>query len=82
MASFLSYIPVVNLFVGGNATQWIDIPPVETHNVETDPEKRPRTLKPLLRANHVNHSILYPCLCIPLFKAITLHPNPRISVFQ
>lgn len=58
-SSFLSYIPVVNLFVGGNATQWIDIPPVETHNVETDPEKRPRTLKHLLRANHVNHSIIY-----------------------
>lgn len=37
----------------------IDLPSVEIHNVETAPEKRPRTLKHLLRANHVNHSILY-----------------------
>ncbi|KAI1816486.1 cell cycle checkpoint protein RAD17 [Poronia punctata] len=60
MASLLSYLPVLNRLVGdGEDTRPIDIPPVEIHNVETAPEKRPRTLKHLLRANHVNHSILY-----------------------
>ncbi|KAI0125807.1 hypothetical protein BJ170DRAFT_632605 [Xylariales sp. AK1849] len=59
MASVLSYIPLVNRLVAGSESQSIDIPPVEVHNVETAPEKRPRTLKHLLRANHVNHSILY-----------------------
>ncbi|KAH8675893.1 hypothetical protein BX600DRAFT_508091 [Xylariales sp. PMI_506] len=59
MASILSQIPVVNWFVGDNDAQFIDIPPVEVHNVETAPEKRPRTLKHLLKANHVNHSIIY-----------------------
>ena len=37
----------------------IDIPPVPTHDVETSAEKRPRTLKHLLKANHANHSIIY-----------------------
>jgi hypothetical protein len=41
------------------ASQSIDLPSVEIHDVETAPEKRPRTLKHLLRANHVNHSIIY-----------------------
>jgi hypothetical protein len=41
------------------ASQSIDVPPVEVHDVETAAEKRPRTLKHLLRANHVNHSIIY-----------------------
>jgi hypothetical protein len=60
MSSILSYLPVVNRFINSNdKSRSIDIPPVEVHNVETAPEKRPRTLKHLLRANHVNHSILY-----------------------
>ncbi|KAF2968580.1 hypothetical protein GQX73_g4955 [Xylaria multiplex] len=60
MASILSYVPVVNRFINSNdVSRSIDIPPVEVHNVETAPEKRPRTLKHLLRANHVNHSIIY-----------------------
>ncbi|OTB00035.1 hypothetical protein M426DRAFT_324611 [Hypoxylon sp. CI-4A] len=59
MASILSYVPVVNRLVTTSRTRTIDIPPVEVHNVETTPEKRPRTLKHLLRANHANHSILY-----------------------
>ncbi|KAI1752535.1 cell cycle checkpoint protein RAD17 [Xylaria castorea] len=60
MASILSYVPVVNRFINSNdESRSIDLPPVEVHNVETAPEKRPRTLKHLLRANHVNHSILY-----------------------
>jgi hypothetical protein len=39
--------------------QTIDIPSVEIHNVETAAEKRPRTLKHLLKANHINFSIFY-----------------------
>ncbi|CAP67994.1 uncharacterized protein PODANS_1_18630 [Podospora anserina S mat+] len=58
MTSFLSYIPLVNRLVRAAPTT-IDLPPVEVHNVEADPDKRPRTLKHLLKANHVNHSILY-----------------------
>lgn len=41
------------------ASQHINIPSVEIHDIETAPEKRPRTLKHLIKANHVNHSILY-----------------------
>jgi hypothetical protein len=59
MSSILSYIPIVNRFIAGHEPGSIDIPPVEVHNVETTAEKRPRTLKHLLKANHVNHSIIY-----------------------
>jgi hypothetical protein len=60
MSSILSYVPLVNRLVGpGGRQRIIDIPSVEIHNVETSPEKRARTLKHLLKANHVNHSILY-----------------------
>ncbi|KAH0537090.1 hypothetical protein FGG08_006092 [Glutinoglossum americanum] len=38
--------------------QAINIPPVQVHDIETSPEKRTRTLKHLIRANHVNHSII------------------------
>ncbi|TDZ32604.1 Questin oxidase [Colletotrichum spinosum] len=59
-SNILSYVPIVNRFVSDdNEAQAIDIPPVPVHNVETDPDKRARSLKHLLRANHVNHSILY-----------------------
>lgn len=37
----------------------IDLPPVDIHDVETAAEKRPRTLKHLLKANHANYSIIY-----------------------
>ncbi|KAF2467511.1 uncharacterized protein BDR25DRAFT_266949 [Lindgomyces ingoldianus] len=37
----------------------IDLPPVEIHDVETAAERRARTLKHLLKANHANHSIIY-----------------------
>ncbi|OLN85360.1 Oxidoreductase AflY 2 [Colletotrichum chlorophyti] len=59
-SSLLSYVPIVNRFVSDDEkAQAIDIPPVKVHNIETDHEKRARSLKHLLRANHVNHSILY-----------------------
>lgn len=41
------------------SAQSIAIPSVNIHDVETAPEKRPRTLKHLFRANHINHAILY-----------------------
>ncbi|KAI0967636.1 hypothetical protein F4678DRAFT_445039 [Xylaria arbuscula] len=60
MSSILSYVPVVNRFVKSNdELRSIDLPPVEVHNVETSPEKRDRTLKHLLKANHINHAILF-----------------------
>jgi hypothetical protein len=34
----------------------IGIPPVKVYDIETSPEKRTRTLKHLIRANHVSHS--------------------------
>jgi len=60
----IAWVPIVNqvykYFTTSNyASQSIGLQSVETHDVETAPEKRPRTLKHLLRANHVNHSIIY-----------------------
>ncbi|KAF2750784.1 hypothetical protein M011DRAFT_464591 [Sporormia fimetaria CBS 119925] len=43
--------------VGEHAS--IDLPSVEIHDVETAAERRPRTLKHLLKANHVNHALIY-----------------------
>ncbi|KAF2196285.1 hypothetical protein GQ43DRAFT_266023 [Delitschia confertaspora ATCC 74209] len=37
----------------------INVPSVEIHDVETAADKRPRTLKHLLKANHANYSIIY-----------------------
>ncbi|KAK7753696.1 hypothetical protein SLS62_004318 [Diatrype stigma] len=61
MASVLSYIPLVNRLVSSaKQPATVDLPPVEVHReVETAADKRPRTLKHLLRANHVNHAIVY-----------------------
>lgn len=39
------------------APQSISIHPVEIHEIESMPEKRPRTLKHLLKANHSNFAI-------------------------
>ncbi|KAK2624252.1 hypothetical protein QTJ16_006202 [Diplocarpon rosae] len=60
----IAWVPVVNrlakYFTTSNyAAQSIDLPSVQINDVETAAEKRPRTLKHLLRANHVNYSILY-----------------------
>ena len=60
MASLLSYVPLVNRLVSSrDEAQMVNLPPVEVHSVEANPDKRPRTLRHLLKANHVNHSILY-----------------------
>lgn len=50
---------IYSSLLGSSGHQAINLEPVEVHNVEANPEKRPRTLKHLLKANHVNHSILY-----------------------
>lgn len=47
-------LPSFGLFRGG-----IQVSKAEVHDVEERPEKRARTLKHLLKANHINHSIIY-----------------------
>ncbi|KAK4545734.1 hypothetical protein LTR36_002688 [Oleoguttula mirabilis] len=37
----------------------IKLPKTEVHDIEERPEKRARTLKHLLKANHINHSVIY-----------------------
>ncbi|KAK5712311.1 hypothetical protein LTR15_011890 [Elasticomyces elasticus] len=37
----------------------IKLPKAEVHDIEERPEKRARTLKHLLKANHINHSVIY-----------------------
>ncbi|KAJ4173834.1 hypothetical protein NW754_012826 [Fusarium falciforme] len=60
MAGLLSQVPVVNRLLGLVSTrQSIDVPPVEVHSIETDPDRRARCLKHLLKANHANYSIVY-----------------------
>ena len=57
MLSFTSFrLPT---FGFGRSSAPIDLPSVQIHDVETSTEKRARTLKHLLRANHANHSIIY-----------------------
>lgn len=46
-------------FLGGNPGTVIDLKSVDIHHVETQHEKRARTLKHLLKLNHANHSIVY-----------------------
>ncbi|KAH6670634.1 hypothetical protein B0J14DRAFT_596663 [Halenospora varia] len=63
-APMISWAPIVNrihryLTTSDYTSQSINLESVEIHDVETAPEKRPRTLKHLLRANHVNHAIIY-----------------------
>ena len=60
----IAWVPLVNrvhkyLTSSNYAAQSIDLPSVQIHDVETAPEKRPRTFKHLIRANHVNYSIIY-----------------------
>ncbi len=57
--TLLSYVPLVNRFVASDASQASKLDPVPVHNVEEAPEKLPRTLTHLLRANHANHSVVY-----------------------
>ncbi|KAK2596182.1 RFC checkpoint protein Rad17 [Conoideocrella luteorostrata] len=52
---------IVSYVLGGDRkTQAaINLPSVEVHHVETNPDRRARSLKHLLKANHVNYSVLY-----------------------
>lgn len=59
MSGLLSYVPGINKLVGlGSKTQAVDVPAVQVHHIETDPDRRARCLKHLLKANHVNYSII------------------------
>lgn len=60
-SSFSSFsLPfAVPRFLGGDLGSAIDIHPVDVNDVETKHEKPARTLKHLLKLNHVNHSIVY-----------------------
>lgn len=60
MSGLLSYVPIVNRLTGsGSSPRAIDLPSVEIHHVETNPDRRARCLKHLLKANHVNYSVVY-----------------------
>ncbi|KAK3113019.1 hypothetical protein LTR53_010108 [Teratosphaeriaceae sp. CCFEE 6253] len=37
----------------------VKLPKAKVHDIEERPEKRARTLKHLLKANHINHSVIY-----------------------
>lgn len=43
----------------GSASSVVNLAPLHVHAVETDPERRARSLKHLLKGNHVNYSIVY-----------------------
>ncbi|KAL8722611.1 MAG: hypothetical protein Q9225_000917 [Loekoesia sp. 1 TL-2023] len=60
-SSFTSFSNPFRLsrFFGSAATSAVVVNPVVVHNVETLHEKRARTLKHLLKLNHVNHSVIY-----------------------
>ncbi|EFW99439.1 hypothetical protein CMQ_7807 [Grosmannia clavigera kw1407] len=58
MAALLASLPLVGRLIA-SASPAVQLVPVEVHAVETAPERRPRTLKHLLRANHVNHALVY-----------------------
>ncbi|KAK5276156.1 hypothetical protein LTR16_011640, partial [Cryomyces antarcticus] len=50
-------VPKLNFLRSSGPT--ISIKTVEVYDVETAAEKRSRTLKHLIKANHVNHALLY-----------------------
>ncbi|KAF2397524.1 hypothetical protein EJ06DRAFT_463027, partial [Trichodelitschia bisporula] len=56
MISFNFGIPRLGL---SRRSPYIDIPPVQTPDIETAVEKQPRTVKHLVKANHANNSIFY-----------------------
>ena len=59
MSSLLSYVPIVGRLVDSGPKAGVKLDSVEIHNIETKPDRRARALKHLLKANHVNYSILY-----------------------
>ncbi|KAF4512450.1 hypothetical protein G6O67_001589 [Ophiocordyceps sinensis] len=61
MASILSYVPVTGRRVRSSQAKLgsVNLAPVQVHQIETNPDRRARCLKHLLKANHVNYSIAY-----------------------
>lgn len=61
MSSFLSRVPVASRLMGTRAAEpfALNLPPVETHPVESIADRRARCLKHLLKANHANYAILF-----------------------
>lgn len=53
----LPSLPDFSSWTGGAGG--IKLPKVKAHEIEAQPEKKARTLKHLLKANHINHSIIY-----------------------
>ncbi|KAL6711980.1 hypothetical protein ACN47E_003023 [Coniothyrium glycines] len=47
------------LQIRGGSYRSVDLPSVEIHDIETAAEKRPRSLKHLIKANHANYSVIY-----------------------
>ncbi|KAF2151393.1 hypothetical protein K461DRAFT_322645 [Myriangium duriaei CBS 260.36] len=45
--------------LGDRSSSAIALPSVTIHDIEENADKRARTLKHLLKANHINHSIIY-----------------------
>lgn len=58
-SSLLGWIPGAGLLAGTSPGKKLNIPSVEIHDVEALPDRRSRRLKHLLRANHINYSVLY-----------------------
>lgn len=66
-APMIAWEPIMNSFIRflksnpstSSSVISFDLPPVKVHDVETAVEKRLRTLKHLLRANHINHAIFF-----------------------
>lgn len=60
MAGFLSSVPILGKITGiGSGSRSINLPSVDVDQVETNPDKRARCLKHLIKANHVNYSVVY-----------------------
>lgn len=60
MSGILSHVPIVNRLAGSSSRYGtIDLPRVQVHHVETTPDRRARSLKHLIKANHVNYALIY-----------------------
>lgn len=60
MSGILSYVPGANALFGlAGRNRTVRIKSVEIHDLEQNPDKRARSLRSLLKANHINHAILF-----------------------
>lgn len=60
MSGILSYVPIANRLVRAESKHpAVHLLPVEVHQIETKPGRRSRCLKHLLKANHVNYSVVH-----------------------